>query len=47
MCGLGWEPGGAVEDAKKMREELGEKVVEVVRGNCGEFRTRGVEKGER
>jgi hypothetical protein len=40
--------GGAVEDAKKMREELRKKVVEVVRGNCREFRTRwGVEEGER
>jgi hypothetical protein len=39
---------GAVEDAKKMREELGEKAIEVVRGNCREFRTRwGVEEGER
>lgn len=32
--------GGAVGDAKKMREELGEKVVEVVRENCREFRAR-------
>ena len=40
--------GGAVEDAKKMREELGEKVVEVVKGNCRGFRARwGLEEGER
>lgn len=29
-----------MEDAKKMREELREKVVEAVRGNCREFRAR-------
>ena len=37
-----------MEDAKKMLEELGEKLIEIVGGTCREFGARwGVEKGER